>query len=49
MLTWSFGLQPRAQTDQKEQNNEKVKYERFEHSNMFHTPFIMYLACWFAL
>jgi hypothetical protein len=28
---------------------KKVKYERFDHSNMLHTPFTMCLALWFAL
>jgi hypothetical protein len=30
METWSFGVQPRPQTGQKEPNVEKVKYPRFE-------------------
>jgi hypothetical protein len=28
---------------------KKVKYERFEHLNMLHTPFTMLLALCFAL
>jgi hypothetical protein len=44
-----FRVQHQAQIGQKEQHDEKVKYERLEHLNMLHTPFTMLLALWFAL
>jgi hypothetical protein len=47
--TLHFGVQSRSQTGQKVQNNEKVKYARFECLTMSHAPFTMYMALWFAL
>jgi hypothetical protein len=49
METRSFGVQTRPQLGQKEQNDEKVKYARFECLTMLHTPFTMYMELWFAL
>jgi hypothetical protein len=48
MKTWSFGVQHRPQTSQKEQNCEKGYVCRFECLNMLHTPSTMHMALWFC-
>jgi hypothetical protein len=49
MENWSFGVQHRPQIGQKGQNDEKVKYTRFECLTMLHTHFTMHMALWVGL